>query len=151
MKMKKRGFLLTAVILLLVLATACSSQKTEEKTETAAEQAETARAETDAVTEAAETMAEETAAATEAAETLTEETAAPSGENESGEWNRDGYFTDENENILSVTYMDDIDEPGWYVGCMLGEDLIEDSWGGTLAQEGNTLHGVMLQIGRAHV
>ena len=62
-------------------------------------------------------------------------------------WTREGYFLDENENLLSVTWMDDIDEPGWYVGCMLGEDWIEDSWGGTLPQEGNTLHGTLLSSG----
>ena len=39
--------------------------------------------------------------------------------------------------MLSITWMDDIDEPGWYVGVMLGE-----LWGGcTLPQEGKTLHG----------
>lgn len=63
------------------------------------------------------------------------------------EWTRAGYFQDENENFLSVTWMEDIDEPGWYVGCMLGEDMIEDSWGGTLAQEGNSLHGTLLSSG----
>ena len=63
------------------------------------------------------------------------------------EWTREGYFVDENNNFLSVTWMDDIDEPGWYVGCMLGEDFIEDSWGGTLPQEGNTLHGTLPSSG----
>ena len=29
------------------------------------------------------------------------------------EWTRQGYFMDENENMLSVTWMDDVDEPGW--------------------------------------
>ena len=53
------------------------------------------------------------------------------------DWSRAGYFTDENENMISVTWMDDVDVPGWYVGVMIG-----DYWGGsTLAQEGNTLHG----------
>ncbi len=37
--------------------------------------------------------------------------------------------------------MDDIDEPGWYVGCMLGEDLMDDSYGGTLPQVGSSLQG----------
>ena len=78
-------------------------------------------------------------------------TAAPKTEEpakeESQEWTRQGYFTDEAQNMLSITWMDDIDEPGWYVGCMLGEDLIEDSWGGTLAQEGNSLHGVLSSSG----
>ena len=60
-----------------------------------------------------------------------------------GEWTRQGYFQDENGNMLSVTWMDDVDEPGWYVGCMLGEDLMEDSYGGMLQQDGNTLTGAL--------
>ena len=53
------------------------------------------------------------------------------------EWTRQGYYADENGNMLSVTWMEDIDEPGWYVGVSLG-----DYWGGaTLPQEGNSLHG----------
>ncbi|MBQ9686364.1 MAG: hypothetical protein IJV41_07480 [Oscillospiraceae bacterium] len=64
-----------------------------------------------------------------ASETPAAETAA--------EWTREGYFQDENENVLSVTWMDDIDEPGWYVGVALG-----DFWGGcTFTQEGSTLRG----------
>ena len=59
------------------------------------------------------------------------------------EWSRDGFFTDESGSMLSVTWMDDIVDPGWYVGCMLGEDPVEDSWGGTLGQEGESLHGVL--------
>ena len=59
-------------------------------------------------------------------------------------WTRDGYFQDENENFLSITWMDDVDEPGWYVGCMLGEDLMEDSWGGTLSADGSTLQGTLV-------
>ena len=73
-----------------------------------------------------------------------QQTAAPSeAEQASFEWTREGYFQDENENMLSVTWMEDIDEPGWYVGCMLGED----SWGGTLPQEGSTLHGALPSSG----
>ena len=68
-------------------------------------------------------------------------------ETEVTDWTREGFFSDENENMLSLTWMDDIDEPGWYIGCMLGEDLIEDSWGGTIAQEGNTLHGTLPSSG----
>lgn len=75
------------------------------------------------------------------------EPAAQPAENSSAEWTREGYFADENGNMLSVTWMEDIDEPGWYVGCMLGEDLIEDSWGGTLPQEGNTLRGTLNSSG----
>jgi hypothetical protein len=43
-------------------------------------------------------------------------------EQAAAEWTRTGYYQDENENFLSVIYMDDADEPGWYVGGMLGED-----------------------------
>ena len=57
------------------------------------------------------------------------------------EWSRQGYYEDENGNILSVTRMDDVNEPGWYVGFMNGEDPIEDSWGGMLPQEGTALRG----------
>ena len=53
------------------------------------------------------------------------------------EWSRSGYFMDENENMLSVTWMEDVDEPGWYVGVMIGELMA----GWTLPQEGNSLHG----------
>ena len=53
------------------------------------------------------------------------------------DWTRAGYFTDENGNMLSVTWMEDIDEPGWYVGLMIGELMA----GGTVPQEGNSLHG----------
>ena len=53
------------------------------------------------------------------------------------DWTQAGYFQDENENMLSITWMEDIYEPGWYVGIMIG-----DFWGGcTLPQEGNSLHG----------
>ena len=65
-------------------------------------------------------------------------TAAPTTETEEmKEWTREGYFTDENENFLSVTYMDDVDEPGWYVGAMLGEDM----YGNMLQERDNTLYG----------
>ena len=65
----------------------------------------------------------------------------------SAEWPRNGYFTDENDNMLSITWMEDIDEPGWYVGCMLGEDFEEDSWGGTLAVDENALRGTLTTFG----
>ena len=74
---------------------------------------------------------------------LTVSLAACAGKTSGSEWTREGYFADENGNILSVTWMDDVDEPGWYVGCMLGEDYTEDSWGGMLPQEGNTLKGTL--------
>ena len=65
-----------------------------------------------------------------------QETPAP-GEPENGEWTRAGYFMDENENMLSVIWMEDIDEPGWYVGVMVGEMM----GGCTLPQKDGTLHG----------
>ncbi len=71
----------------------------------------------------------------------------PDASDPAAEWTREGYFQDDHENMLTVTWMDDIDEPGWYVGCMLGEDFIEDSWGGTLQQDGNTLRGVLPSSG----
>ncbi len=85
------------------------------------------------------TAADETHAPASEAPAQTEQTKA--------EWTREGYFQDENENFLSVTWMDDVDEPGWYVGVMLGADFIEDSWGGTLPQEGNALHGALSSSG----
>ena len=67
-----------------------------------------------------------------------QQTAALSeAEQASFEWSRSGYFTDENENMISVTWMEDVDEPGWYVGVMIGELMA----GWTIPQEGNTLHG----------
>ena len=56
------------------------------------------------------------------------------------EWTREGYFLDDKENMLTVTYTEEVDEPGWYVSFMPGQ---EGFWGGTLAQEGNTLHGTL--------
>ena len=69
------------------------------------------------------------------------QTTGGTSQSAAAEWTREGFFQDENENWISVTYMDDVDEPGWYVGCTLGEDLMEDSWGGMLAQEGKDLKG----------
>lgn len=66
---------------------------------------------------------------------------------ETAGWTREGYYADENGNILSVTWMEDVEEPDWYVGCMLGEDLIEDAWGGMLPEEGNALHGALPSSG----
>lgn len=77
------------------------------------------------------------------------ETAATSDNTEpsAAQWTRSGYYQDEQENMLSVTWMEDVDEPGWYVGCMLGEDLMEDAWGGTLQQDGDTLQGSLPSSG----
>ena len=73
------------------------------------------------------------------AETVTEAASA--------EWSREGYFLDENEYMLSVVWADYLDEPGWYVGCTLGEDAEEDTWGGVVEQEGDTLHGSLPSAG----
>ncbi len=48
------------------------------------------------------------------------------------EWTRQGFFQDEQGNMISVTLMEDVVDPGWYVACMLGEDLIDDSYRGML-------------------
>lgn len=60
-----------------------------------------------------------------------------SEDSEITEWTRQGYFIDEYDNFLSVTWMDDVVEPGWYVGIMIGD--IMTGW--TIPQEGDTLHG----------
>ena len=73
---------------------------------------------------------------------------APAQTQEPGaDWTRAGYFQDENENFLSITWMEDIDEPGWYIGVMLGEDFLEDAWGGTLQQDGSMLRGILPSSG----
>ena len=64
-------------------------------------------------------------------------------EQAAAEWTRQGYYMDEDGNMLSVTRMDDVDEPGWYVGFMNGDDLMEDSYGGMLPQAGNALRGAL--------
>lgn len=53
------------------------------------------------------------------------------------EWTRQGYFSDEKENILTIMWAEEVDEPGWYVG-ITGEELLG---GCVLQQMGNTLHG----------
>lgn len=52
-------------------------------------------------------------------------------------WTREGTFADENGDFLSVIASDDGSNPGWYVGCVLGEDM----YGAIIQQEGETLHG----------
>ena len=83
--------------------------------------------------------------AAESEQTGQSEQSEQSGQTEqtAGEWTRQGYYQDENSNFLSITYMDDIDEPGWYVGFMNGEDPVEDSYGGTLQPENGKLHGIL--------
>ncbi len=79
-------------------------------------------------------------------ETPSPENAAPA-EAAIGEWTREGYFEDGEGHVLSVTRMDDVDEPGWYVGCMLGAELMDDSWGGMLPQAGAALQGELPSSG----
>ena len=62
-------------------------------------------------------------------------------------WTREGYYEDGDGHILSITRMDDVDEPGWYVGCMLGTELMDDSWGGMLPQVGAALQGALPSSG----
>ncbi len=118
--MKKLICLLLAVCLIFALAACGKTEQENEPTDI----------ETPEVTEAP-SAAEE----------------APAPTQEDADWTRQGYFQDENEYMLSVTRMDDVDEPGWYVGCLLGEDWIEDAYGGTLPQEGNALHGTLPSSG----
>ena len=66
---------------------------------------------------------------------------------EAPEWTRQGIYQDQAGNMASVTWMDDVDEPGWYVGFMNGEDLVEDSFGGMLKQEGAVLRGTLSSEG----
>ena len=73
-----------------------------------------------------------------------EETPAPEAEKE---WTREGYFLADSGKMLSITWMDDIDEPGWYVGYAASEDWGGDSYGGTLKQENGPLHGVLDSFG----
>ena len=69
------------------------------------------------------------------------------GPEENDVWTREGYFEDEDGHMLSVTWMDIDGEAGWYVGYMDGPDPIEDSYGGTLVQEGRALRGDLLSSG----
>ena len=62
-------------------------------------------------------------------------------------WTREGYYEDGDGHILSITRMDDVDEPGWYVGCMLGTELTDDSWGGMLPQVDAALQGALPSSG----
>ena len=52
-------------------------------------------------------------------------------------WTREGYFEDEEENLLSISPSDMEDYPGWYVGGFFGQDI----YGWYIPQEGRTLHG----------
>jgi len=52
-------------------------------------------------------------------------------------WSRVGYYQDTENNVLYVELSDEEDYPGWYVGCMLGED----AYGWYIQQDGDTLRG----------
>ena len=69
------------------------------------------------------------------------------GKSDKDEWTREGYFTNEDENMLSVMYMEDVDDPGWYVGFMNGENTSDDSYGGIVEVENGTLHGTLNSFG----
>ena len=53
------------------------------------------------------------------------------------DWERQGYFTDENANLLTVLPSMYDEYPGWYVGLFLNDD----AYGWVVQQEGNSLHG----------
>ena len=52
-------------------------------------------------------------------------------------WTRQGYFADEDQNLVSIMPSDDAEYPGWYVGGIFGEDMV----GWYIPQEGSTLRG----------
>ena len=67
----------------------------------------------------------------------TEETGI-SADTTAAAWPHDGYYMDENDNFLSVTYFtDDAGNEGWWVGAILGEDM----YGNYAQLEGDTLSG----------
>ena len=152
--MKKRISTLIVVCMILAL-TACGTKKENQSDQSPAAgkpQAEEAEKSREAEKPQAEEAEQSPEAETpQAAEAVTDgisgeepapseaETAAPA--QQAGGWTRQGYYEDENNYMLSVTWMDDIDEPGWYVGFMNGDDISEDTYSGTLPWE----------IGRAHV
>lgn len=52
-------------------------------------------------------------------------------------WTREGYFKDDNDNLVTIMQSEDAENPGWYVGCMLDEGM----YGWYIQQEGAALHG----------
>ena len=58
-------------------------------------------------------------------------------EGKAAPWTREGYFTDEDGNFLSITTSPYEEYEGWYVGAILGEGM----YGWIIPQEGSTLHG----------
>ena len=130
MKNQMGRFLVLAVTAALCL-TACGGNKPAGTTEAPAASQAPVQVETHAPAPA------ETHAAVQAG---TEPEAA-------AEWTQSGYYQDAQENMLSITLMEDVVDPGWYVACMLGNDPINDSWGGTLQPEGDTLQGTLASSG----
>ncbi|MBR0416803.1 MAG: hypothetical protein IJI56_03235 [Firmicutes bacterium] len=65
---------------------------------------------------------------------------------ESGEWTRSGYFSDEAGNMVSITYMEDVTDPGWYVGFMESDDELGDSFGGMAEVKKNSLQGKLTSL-----
>jgi hypothetical protein len=61
------------------------------------------------------------------------------GSTEAKEWTRTGYFSDENNNFLTVNPSDEEEYEGFYVGLMIAGD----SFGWYLPQEGDSLHGTI--------
>ena len=61
------------------------------------------------------------------------------GSTEAKEWTRTGYFSDENNNFLTVNPSDEEEYEGFYVGLMIDGN----SFGWYLPQEGDSLHGTI--------
>ena len=66
----------------------------------------------------------------------------PSSET-AAEWSRQGYFSNEDGDFLTVTRWDDEETQGWYVGCLLGGSM----YGNVIPQENGTLHGNIVPEG----
>ena len=151
--MKKRISMLIVVCMILAL-TACGTKKENQSDQSPAagkpqaEEAEKSReAENPQAKEAEQSPEAETPQTTEAVTDGTsgeesasseEETAASA--QQAGDWTRQGYYEDENNYMLSVAWMDDIDVHGWYAGLMIGEDISEDTYSGTLQPGEGALH-----------
>ena len=64
-------------------------------------------------------------------------------EKEPAAWSRSGLFMDGDDNMLTITWWEDDSQEGWYVGCMLGDDM----YGRIIPQEGSSLHGNIVPEG----
>lgn len=159
--MKKRISTLIVVCMILAL-TACGTKKENQSGQSPAagnpqaEEAEKSSAAGNPQAEKAEkspeaepsqaAKAEDGAASGDEPASSEAETAAPA--QQAGDWTRQGYYEDENNYMLSVTWMDDIDVHGWYVGFMNGDDISEDTYSGTLQSRDGTLHGTLRANGK---